>query len=62
MTQQKARKAGAQKRTSKKYPKILTIPLSAQEIRAAYKLTPAEIRHAQRVLAEVERESARSSK
>jgi hypothetical protein len=52
----------ARKRTSKKYPKILAIPASAEEIRAAYKLTPAEIRYAKRILAEVERESARPSK
>lgn len=62
MTQQKARKAGAQKRTSKKYPKIVTTPSTADELQAVYNFTPAEIRYAKRIIAKVRRESARASK
>ncbi len=52
------RKAGAQKR-SKKYPKILAIPATAEEIRAAHNITPEEIRYAQRILDRVKKESSR---
>jgi hypothetical protein len=62
MAQQKARKAGAQKRASKKYPKIVTTPSTADEIYAAYKFTPQEIRYAKRILDRVQRKSARASK
>jgi hypothetical protein len=62
MKEPTARKAGAQKRGSKKYPKILAVPKSAEAIRAAYNLTPAEIRHAKRVLAEVEKERSHALK
>ena len=54
-----ARKAGLQP-GSKKFPKILAIPASAEEIRAAYNITPEEIRYAQRILARVERKTRTS--
>lgn len=47
------------KRASKKNQKILAIPATADEIRAAYNLTPAEIRYAKRILDEVSKESSR---
>lgn len=62
MTQQKARKAGAQKRASKKYPKIVTTPSTADELQAVYNFTPEEIAYAKRILDRVQRKSARSSK
>jgi hypothetical protein len=62
MKEPTARKAGAQKRGTKKYPKILAVPSTADEIQAVYQFTPAEIRYAKRILARVERKSARASK
>jgi hypothetical protein len=58
MKAQRTRKPGAQKRASKKYPKIVAVPSSAEEIRAAYNFTPAEIRRAKRILASVQKENA----
>lgn len=62
MTQRKAVKLGAQKRPSKKYPKILAVPLSAEEIRRRHNITPAEIRRAQRILERVHKQSSNTAK
>lgn len=62
MTQQKARKAGAQKRTSKKYPKIEWVPATADDFQETYKWTPEEIAYAKRILDRVQRKSSRASK
>ena len=61
MAQKKARKAGIQP-GSKKFPKILAIPATADEMQATYKFTPAEIRYVRRILAEVERKYGRTAK
>jgi len=62
MKAQRTRKPGAQKRASRKYPKIVAIPSSAEEIRAAYNFTPAEIRHVKRVLGRVLKQSSTAAK
>ncbi len=62
MKERKAHKAGAQKPASKKYPKILAVPLSAEEIRRRHNITPAEIRRAKRILERVSKESSTTAK
>jgi hypothetical protein len=49
-------------RRKKKYPKILAVPASAEEIRAAYNFTPAEIRRAKRILEAVRKERSSAAK
>ena len=62
MAQQKARKAGAQKRASKKYPKIVWVPATADDFQETYKWTPEEIAYVKRLLDRVQQKSARASK
>lgn len=62
MTERTQRKAGAQKRASKKYPKILAVPLSAEEIRRRHNITPADMRRVNRILDKINKESSASAK
>jgi hypothetical protein len=63
MKQQASRKLVSRKRASKKkYPKILAIPSTADELQAVYKFTPEEIAYAKRILDKVERRRAKASK
>lgn len=62
MTERTQRKAGAQKRASKKYPKILAIPATAEEFQAAYNFTAAENRRVTRILESVRKRKPAATK